>query len=298
MAGSATAIRTCQVTTAAPCTKPSDCCVSVPSDYTCNEDSPYLYQCNGGFCESAKCATDAHCEQYLSQFKLAGYAPLGCVEGACQATNTRACVQASDCCRAVPSGYTCGKDIPYIYECKSGYCAPSKCTASAQCERQFNEVYAPVGYRNLGCVAGECKSDYPTACSTPSDCCAAVPATYTCNKDFPYLYECKGGYCASVACTNSEQCQQQFETTFEPLGYQNLGCVSGKCNVDFRSACVQTSDCCKWVPATYSCGVDYPYLYECRAGRCESLGCESTEQCERYLSNTFGPISYTNLGCS
>jgi hypothetical protein len=64
----------------------------------------------------------------------------------------------------------------------------------------------------------------PVSCETPSDCCPELPAGYTCNQDYPYVYACAGGECRTAGCTADEQCATWYDDYYSASGYVSLGC--------------------------------------------------------------------------
>jgi hypothetical protein len=233
--------KSCQI--AATCQTDADCCPGpLPEGFTCS-DYPYNNKCVGGACLSAGCADDSGCLKYFEQVKT--WAPYAVFEGCgtwmgcdtdiktCQFSYAPSCQVDADCCHdAIPEGYTCGKDYPYIYACENNQCVLNSCEEDAQCETYYEQTAANVpGYVNKGCVTLEPEPCfgvkraclYGMACQTANDCCPdSIPEGFTCGKDYPYLYECKYGLCAGKTCESDAQC----EVTYAGLqpGYVGLGC--------------------------------------------------------------------------
>lgn len=237
------------------------------------------------------------------------------------------CTTTADCCASIPEGYVCGQDYPYLYECVAGACVSQPCTADAQCAASFTQTYQAIGYVGYECttVDIQCSDQQytycsyltataqPTACQTAQDCCAQVPAGYTCNQDWPYLYECNNGACATASCTNNTQCNAYHAALNTGGTYENLGCVawedtcsgitSSSCQIQpaatAQTACTTAADCCTNVAAGYTCGQDYPYLYDCVNGHCRSQLCTTDSQCDVYFQETYAEYgTYENLGCA
>jgi hypothetical protein len=227
------------------------------------------------------------------------------------------CTTAEDCCIGVPDRYQCNVDYPYIYDCRDGVCEAGSCTSDEQCAQGFEDIGA--GYVSYTCqrqqalcsdeVRGYCVYErMGTECQTADDCCGSVPESYTCNQDWPYLYSCEAGQCASADCTSDEQCDARFATY--SAGYTNLGCVTSEPSCDGTTSstcqadrmprpCDVADDCCPDpMPAGYTCNQDATYLYECIDGACEFARCTSDEQCDTYFEATYGSQEgYVNLGC-
>jgi hypothetical protein len=156
--------------------------------------STLQYNCVSGYCAMATCKTDADCQRTDAE-RICNVA-----SGLCTA---RQCVQASDCCTAVPAGFRCGADYPYIYECAAGHCASAPCSSDAQCASYANSL-SSLGLVSRGCIDGTCQLGMP--CFYPSDCCTNVPSGYQCNADYPYRYSCDDGFCTNDGCDDDSQC--------------------------------------------------------------------------------------------
>jgi hypothetical protein len=231
------------------------------------------------------------------------------------------CATASDCCPdpASIAPLVCNQDWPYRYSCTNGYCEALTCDTNAHCSAYFQYVQqnTPGVWVNDGCVTNECPPHnrwcswhQAQTCTTATDCCpdAASISPYVCQQDYPYVYSCENGSCKTVYCTQDSHCQL-FGENYNPAdGWVNLGCIDnidpctgelyyGMCT--FKQACSTYQDCCPEATGDYTCGVDYPYLYECRDNLCESQWCSSDSQCSVYflqMENTY-PGKYANLGC-
>lgn len=201
----------------AACASAADCCPDpMPEGYTCNQDFPYLYTCEQGVCVTGACEADRDCAAYATRLGLSNG---GCVElpNACTGRSYSycdvyaPCGQASDCCTYVPEGFTCNVDYPYLYRCDAGRCKGESCDDDTQCDAWADLLDAPVA--TCGSPYQECDPDtyrycdVGAACASPADCCDDVPAGFTCNVDWPYVYECFEGRCRSRGCEDASECE-------------------------------------------------------------------------------------------
>ena len=237
---------------------------------------------------------------------------------------TQSCTTAADCCPAnLPAGLTCNGSYPYVYECRSGLCETQNCTQDSHCAAYvtyLNSVSA-VPFTSLGCleVVDDCTGeiyyrycDIRQACQQPADCCpAGLADPYDCLLDYTYRYDCVDGACLSLGCSANAQCTDYFTamSAADPTGYLDGGCLEtqdpctgapGYSACQVFTTCSTAADCCPAnVPATFTCLLDYPYLYECVDGRCKTGMCESDGQCEAYYQqvSTSNPTYDVNLGC-
>ena len=150
-----------------PCTTKDDCCPSnISQPYICNEDYPYLYMCNSGFCQPASCSENSQCQKYYDDYHSSSeiMVNLGCVKttNECTGDQTTACIAETqiscaideDCCpESVPEPLICLQDNPYLYKCIQGLCKNVPCTDDSQCEKYFEHfIEADHPLENLGCI--------------------------------------------------------------------------------------------------------------------------------------------------
>ncbi|MBN2495613.1 MAG: hypothetical protein JXR96_13550 [Deltaproteobacteria bacterium] len=286
-------------------------------------------------CEGVSCSGHGECRDQDGQAECLcdeGYEPDGleCKETLChcrERTQTHyaycqyglACNAASDCCPDADAiaPYVCNQDYPYRYACVDGYCQTLTCSADAHCQRYFQETRASNAgnWIDEGCKTNECAPfnrwcAIRQTCNAASDCCpdAEAIAPYVCMQDYPYVYACADGFCKNVGCTSASHCRR-FEAQFPPAeGWVHGGCELhddpctgepwyGQCR--YNQACESVQDCCPENIGDYRCGFDYPYLYECRDGLCESPYCSSDAQCQAYFQriDAASPGTWVNLGC-
>lgn len=229
------------------------------------------------------------------------------------------CATSADCCPDAASiaPFVCNQDWPYRYACVSGHCESQTCDTDAHCSAYvaYLQQNNPGVWVGEGCVTNECPPynrwcSWRQTCTTATDCCpdAASISPYVCQQDYPYVYRCEDGSCKNVYCTQDSHCQKYAEYYSPADGWVNLGCINytdpctgelyyGMCT--FKQACSTYQDCCPDSTGDYTCGMDYPYLYECRDGLCESQYCSTDAQCSTYFQQleTAYPGKYANLGC-
>ena len=264
----------------------------------CNEG----YEADGLECKETLCACR---ERTKIDYSLCQYA--------------EKCTSASDCCPdpASIAPFVCNQDYPYRYNCTNGHCQALTCDTDAHCAAyfQYTQQNNPGVWVNDGCMTNECPPynrwcSYRKTCASANDCCpdASSITPYVCQADYPHIYRCEEGFCKNVYCTQDSHCQKVGEYYSPADGWVHLGCVDnidpctgelyyGMCT--FKQACSNYSDCCPDNTGDYTCGQDYPYLYECRNNLCESEYCSADGQCSVYfqqMENAY-PGKYANLGC-
>lgn len=159
---------------ASSCIGPADCCppeglLPTAAGFECNTDHPFVYNCEDGSCRALECRQDAECDvEFNLRARSGHYENLGCGERVplckTRAINdclvrevpqmTSSCSQAKDCCpSALPEGYVCNRDAPYLFDCVAGACALRSCRDSSECSRFFESELEAAGFENLGCVA-------------------------------------------------------------------------------------------------------------------------------------------------
>jgi hypothetical protein len=236
-------------TYAQTCQSAADCCpATVPEPFVCNQDYPYIYQCVSGHCRYWGCYQDSSCATYF-EWALSdlpeNWRNDGCQEYYDECTGeltsafckySQLCSTAADCCpSSVPEPYVCNQDYPYVYECDEGICRNVQCTTDSHCDLYFGLNF-DYPWVNRGCVdtVDPCSDEvwystctYRQPCSTATDCCPDnVPDPYLCLADYPYVYECQEGYCATTYCSSDAQCGTYFVQVYSELGgWLNLGCV-------------------------------------------------------------------------
>jgi hypothetical protein len=275
-------------------------CVNINGTAGCDCDEGY--EADGLECKETLCACR---ERTKVDYSLCQYA--------------ERCTTASDCCPdpASIAPFVCNQDYPYRYTCTNGHCESQTCDSDAHCSAYFSYVQQnnPGVWINDGCMTNECPPhnrwcSYRKTCTTAAGCCpdAANIAPYVCQADYPYIYRCQNGFCKNVYCTQDSHCQKIGEYYSPADGWVHLGCVEntdpctgelwyGTCT--FKQACSTYRDCCPDSTGDYTCGTDYPYLYECRNSLCESQYCSADAQCSVYYQQieTAYPGQYANLGC-
>lgn len=142
-------------------------------------------------------------------------------------------------------------------------------------------------------------------CDVAADCCPEpMPEGYTCNLDYPYLYQCNENKCETRPCAENSECTVYSEML---PGYVSEGCQQTDVicsDVEYAGCvvyqpCQTASDCCPdSLPEGYTCGQDYPYLFSCMEGRCLSEQCSSDSQCDaQFAQFGQGNEDLVNLGC-
>ena len=305
-----------------------------PQGLSCMPDAVDL--CDGVECSGhGLCAVDAGAASCICD---PGYDPDGltCVESLCHCrertqvgysycTYKQACQTASDCCpESIPAPFVCGQDYPYIFDCLDGSCENRGCTATNQCATAAEQwSLSGTYYVNKGCLEFEddCTGevtlrycDIRQACQIADDCCPAnLSEPFVCNRDSPYLYDCDQGACRGAWCDSDSQCASlhQFYEQQDPGGWVNDGCVESfdPCTAELWyascgvvQACQTAADCCPDpLPEGFRCNVDYPYLYNCDAGRCSTDTCTNDGQCDTYFERVYQAnpayADMRNLGC-
>jgi hypothetical protein len=146
------------------------------------------------------------------------------------------------------------------------------------------------------------------SCKTASDCCASISAPYTCNVDYPFLFECVSGKCRSVDCSTNSQCSHYYAETKKTLpDFVGLGCKvwtdpctkasHRMCTIERKRPCSKATDCCSNVTDGFTCEKDYPYLADCVAGYCEARGCESDGECRTYFDEFLSSSDGATYDC-
>ena len=282
--------------------------------------------CSGhGVCVNNNGTAECDCDS--------GYEPdgLDCVETLCACRErtkvdyslcqyAQRCTTAADCCPdpASIAPLVCNQDYPYRYACTNGACESLTCDNDSHCSAYFQNVQQNSSgvWVTEGCKTYECPPhnricSYRQTCSTANDCCpdAASISPSVCQADYPYVYSCEDGFCKNLICTQDSHCQRIGEAYDPADGWVHLGCVDnfdpctgeliyGMCT--FKRACSTYQDCCpENTGDNFTCGQDYPYLYECRDNLCETLWCSSDSECNAYfqqMDDVF-PGQYVNLGC-
>ena len=205
---------------------------------TCNEANGQCeHQCNPS-CDNKECGPDG----------CGGTCSPGCGGGE---TCNDVSGQCSDVCNPACSGRECGPD-GCGGSCTPGCSGDETCNeANGLCEYQCNsscdnKECGPDGCGGTcspGCETGEtcnestgqCELENQfgsctmvETCSTSSDCCPdPMPGTYVCNQDYPYIYSCDNGECASSGCSSDSDCTTYFEqmSAVLPENWRYDGCV-------------------------------------------------------------------------
>ncbi len=289
-------------------------------------------------CEGIGCSGHGDCVE------IDGQATCECDEGyhaeglSCVEDGTTGPCHGVDC-----SGHgTCAEvDGEAECRCDSGYhaeelecvedppdpCDGVTCSGNGACVNQGGQAvcecddgYEPDG---LECVETLCHCrertavhpnycTYKQACTTAADCCPAYDISpYACNRDYPYVYECRGGFCENAMCAADSHCQVYFEQVIDDGSgeWENPDCretlddctgdpVWSYC--DYQRQCATAADCCPaYDISPYVCNRDYPHVYECRAGYCFQPGCTADSQCETYFQaiSSGSPDPWVNDGC-
>jgi hypothetical protein len=220
------------------------------------------------------------------------------------------------------SGYH-AEGLACIEDGTTGPCFEVDCSSHGQCVAvngsatcTCNAGFHPEG---LACIPDPVDPCDGVACSNHGNCQSpAGQATCVCDAG----YHAEGlacvedvDPCLGVDCGPNGACVPDAgqATCLCDEGYEadGLTCVETLCHCrertatpyrycSFTQSCSSAADCCPAnLPAGLTCNADYPYVYECRSGRCENVLCTQSNQCGGYVAylNSVGTVPYTSLGC-
>jgi len=293
----------------------SDAGVNPCEGVTCSDHGYCVEGSGGARCE---CETGYHTEG-LSCIEDGTTGP--CYEIDCSAHGTCVDVGGTPECRCDAGyhaeGLTC-------VENSVDPCLGITCSGHGQCidNNGSPECQCDSGYHaeGLTCVENSVDPCQGITCSGHGQC--------TDNNGAPVCL-CDDGYhteglncvadadpCQGVTCSGHGQCvnnngvaECDCDQGYEADG---LTCVETLCacrertKVDYSfcqyaQRCSSAADCCP-DPATIApliCNQDYPYLYSCSGGHCETLTCENDAHCSAYFQVTQqnSPGVWVNEGC-